>query len=167
MADDFLPVEPLTREAFAPFGEVIEADPASMRLINGGTTERFHALAPVEIYGEEARAIISIFRGTPRAFPYVVTVMERHPLGSQSFSPLSGRPFLVVVSPDEDDRPGMPRVFLAKPGQGVNYRANTWHHPLMTLGETSDFLVVDREGPGRNLDEYFFDTPYVIGEPVP
>lgn len=167
MAVDFLPIERLTREAFAPFGEVIETDPASMRLINGGTTERYHALAAVEAYGEEAQAIINIFRGQPRRFPYLVAMMERHPYGSQSFSPLSGRPFLVVVSEDRDGIPDLPRVFLAGGTQGVNYRANVWHHPLMTLEAVSDFLVVDRLGPGNNLEEYFFDTPYMIGEPIP
>ncbi|MCX8996654.1 ureidoglycolate lyase [Rhizobiaceae bacterium BDR2-2] len=167
MADDFLPIEPLSREAFAPFGDVIDPDPASMRLINGGTTRRFDALARVEAYGEDAEVVISIFRGEPRRFPYLVTMMERHPLGSQSFSPLSGRPFLVVVSEDRDGIPAVPRVFLASGGQGVNYRSNVWHHPLMTLGAVSDFLVVDRLGPGNNLEEYFFDTPYLIGEPTP
>ena len=166
MAADFLPIEPLTREAFAPFGEVISPDPASMRLINGGNTERYDALATVETEGEGAVAVISIFRGAPRKFPYVVNMMERHPFGSQSFSPLSpALPFLVVVSEDRDDIPDVPRVFLARGGQGVNYRANVWHHPLMALGTASDFLVVDRAGPGSNLEEYFFDTPYLIGEP--
>jgi ureidoglycolate lyase len=92
-------------------------------------------------------------------------MMERHPFGSQSFSPLSGRPFLVAVSSDEDGKPGQPQVFLASPHQGVNYRRNTWHHPLMAIGEVSDFLVVDRDGPGNNLEEFFFETPFVIREP--
>ena len=163
---EFLEIEPLSRAAFAPFGEVIEADPARMRLINGGTTERHHALAAPEAAGEGARVIVNIFRGQPRHFPYAVDMMERHPLGSQSFSPLSGRPFLVVVSGDEGGRPGRPRVFLARPDQGVNYRRNVWHHPLMALDAVSDFLVVDREGPGNNLEEYVFETPYSIAEPI-
>ncbi|MDQ0454413.1 ureidoglycolate lyase [Rhizobium paknamense] len=162
---DTLPIRPLTAESFAPFGEVIEADPARMRLINGGTTERFHALASPEIAGEGARVILNIFRGQPRRFPYAVTMMERHPLGSQSFTPLSGRPFLLAVSTDEDGRPGCPQVFLAAAHQGVNYRRNVWHHPLMAIGETSDFLVADRDGPGNNLEEFFFDEPFLIAEP--
>jgi ureidoglycolate lyase len=137
-----------------------------MRYINGGTTERFHALATAEASGEGARVIINLFRGQPRAFPYEVTMMERHPLGSQSFSPISGRPFLVVVSEDEEDRPGRPQVFFARGDQGVNYRRNVWHHPLMALGEASDFLVVDRDGPGSNLEEFFFDKPFIIGAPT-
>lgn len=160
-----LDVQALTAETFSPFGEVIEADPSTMRLINGGTTERFHALFSPEIAGEGARVIVNIFRGQPRAFPYEIGMMERHPLGSQSFSPLSGRPFLVAVSPDEGGRPGHPHVFLARPDQGVNYRRNVWHHPLIAVGAVSDFLVVDRDGPGNNLQEYFFDIPFTILEP--
>ncbi len=161
---EHLQIHPLTGSAFAPFGEVIEADPATMRLINGGTTERFHALATAEAAGEGARVVISIFRGQPRDFPYQVTMMERHPFGSQSFSPVSGLPFLVVVSPDEDGRPGRPQAFLARADQGVNYRRNVWHHPLLAVGSASEFLVVDRDGPGNNLEEYVFDTPFIIGE---
>ncbi|MDM9628940.1 ureidoglycolate lyase [Rhizobium sp. S152] len=163
---DFLDIQPLTKAAFAPFGEVIEADAATMRYINNGTTERFHALASADVVGEGARVIINLFRGQPRDFPYEVGMMERHPFGSQSFSPISGRPFLVVVSEDEGGRPGRPQVFLARGDQGVNYGRNVWHHPLMSLGAVSDFLVVDRDGPGNNLEEYFFDTPFVISEPI-
>ena len=160
-----LSIQPLTASAFAPFGTVIEMDPARMRLINGGTTERFHALAVVEIDGAGARAVINLFRGQPRTFPYAVDMMERHPLGSQSFSPVSGRPFLVVVSEDQAGRPGRPLVFFARGDQGVNYHRNVWHHPLISLDVASDFLVVDRDGPGNNLEEFFFDQPYVITEP--
>ena len=161
-----LEIHPLTQSAFAPFGDVIEADPSTMRFINGGTTERFHGLARAEAMGEGAQVIINVFRGQPRAFPYAVDMMERHPLGSQSFSPLSGRPFLVVVSEDEGGRPGVPKVFLARGDQGVNYRPDVWHHPLMSLDMVSDFLVVDRAGPGNNLEEFFFDIPFTIGAPT-
>lgn len=162
----YLDIHPLTKTAFAPFGDVIETDPATMRYINGGTTERFHALAAAEAVGEGARVIINLFRGQPRAFPYDVSMMERHPFGSQSFSPISGRRFLVVVAEDEAGRPGRPLVFLARGDQGVNYRRNVWHHPLMALGEASDFLVVDRDGPGNNLEEFFFEIPFIIKEPA-
>lgn len=160
-----LTVEPLTKAAFAPFGTVIEADPATMRLINDGTTERYHGLATAEAEGEGARVMINIFRGSPRAFPYVVGMMERHPFGSQSFSPIDDRSWLVIASEDAGGRPGRPRVFLATGRQGINYRRDVWHHPLMTLGETSDFLVVDRQGEGSNVVEHFFDTPFVIEHP--
>jgi Ureidoglycolate hydrolase len=49
----------------------------------------------------------------------------------------------------------------------VNYRRNVWHHPLMALGQVSDFLVVDRDRPEANLEEFVYDTPYLIAEPRP
>ena len=162
---EILTIQPLTKEAFAPFGSVIEADPAFMRYINGGTTERYNALTEVEAVGEDAKVIINIFRGSPRSFPYAVNMMERHPFGSQSFSPIDDRPWLVVVAEDEGGKPGRPQVFRAGGRQGVNYRRNVWHHPLMTVGAVSDFLVVDRLGAGNNVIEHFFDTPFVIEQP--
>ncbi len=162
---EFLKIRPLTKEAFAPFGDIIETDPASIRLINGGNTERHHALAVPEVTGDGGHVVLNIFRGKPRQFPYAVDMMERHPLGSQSFTPLSGNPFLVVVAQDEQGKPGKPVLFLARADQGVNYHRNVWHHPLMTLRSTSDFLVVDRDGPGNNLEEFFFDQPFFIAEP--
>ncbi|MBW9062801.1 ureidoglycolate lyase [Rhizobium herbae] len=161
-----LTIEPLTAAAFASFGTVIEANPASMRLINGGSTERFHALACADMTGDGARVIINIFRGQPRSFPYRLTMMERHPLGSQSFSPIGGGPWLAVVAPDDGGKPGIPRVFLATGSQGVNYGRNVWHHPLMAVNAVSDFLVVDRDGPGNNLVEVFYDEPFIIPNPV-
>lgn len=167
MSPNTLPIIPLTKSAFAPFGDVVEADPATMRLINGGTTERYHALGHPRALGEGAELIISLFRGQPRTLPYVVDMMERHPFGSQSFHPLQDRPWLVVVAGDEGGRPGIPHVFRATGGQGINYRANIWHHPLMALAEISDFLVVDRSGPGNNLEEYFYPEPFIVPEIIP
>lgn len=160
-----LTIERLTRDRFAPFGEIIEIDENTRRSINGGTTERYHALATAEATGDNARIVINLFCGQPRSFPYLVQMMERHPLGSQSFSPLSGRPYLVIVAEDDNGRPGRPHVFLAKSSQGVNYRRNVWHHPLMALDAASMFLVVDRDGSGCNLEEHVYDVPFIIGEP--
>ena len=146
---------PLTREAFAPFGDVIETAGARHYPINEGTTERFHDLAALDVAAGEGRAIVSIFRGQPRVLPLAIRMMERHPLGSQAFMPLSDNPWLVVVA-----RPGVPPgpedlvAFRPGPGQGVNYARGVWHHPLIALGAVSDFLVVDRAGPGANCDEH-------------
>jgi ureidoglycolate lyase len=159
-----LSIAPLTQSAFAPFGQVIECNPATMRLINSGTTERYHALGRAEALGTHAEVILNLFRGQPRNFPYEIDMVERHPYGSQSFHPLNGRPWLVVVAEDQGGRPGCPAVFLARGDQGINYRANVWHHPLIALGDTSDFLVVDRLGEEHNLEEYFYPLPFIIRE---
>lgn len=158
-------IEPLTREAYAPFGQVIETEGAHHYPINGGMTERYHDLARVELGGVHPRPLVSIARGQPYALPLTLKMVERHPLGSQAFYPLSQRPFLSIVAPDEAGTPGRPRAFLAAPGQGINMAMNTWHAVLTPLGETSDFLIIDRGGEGNNLEEYFFDEPYLVVEP--
>ncbi|WP_102960165.1 ureidoglycolate lyase [Mangrovicella endophytica] len=158
-----LPVALLTADAFRPFGEVIEPDNAAeIRLINGGTTTRFHDIAPVDVSSQGGRPLISIFRGKPFALPIEITMLERHPLGSQAFMPLSNRPYLVVVAPDESGRPGRPQAFLATDRQGVSYSRGTWHHPLLALEDVSDFLVIDRGGTGSNLQEWMLTQPVTI-----
>ncbi len=150
-------VRPLTKAAFAPFGDVIETEGAELRIINNGTTERFHDLATIDVAGDKARVLVNIFRGMAFALPIDIRMLERHPLGSQAFMPLQNRPFLVVVAEDAGGWPGHPVAFLCKGNQGVNYGRNVWHHPLISLEEASDFLVIDRGGEGDNLEEFFFD----------
>lgn len=148
---DTIRIEPLTRDAFAPFGEVLTPCAAPDRMINAGRCERHHALATVERHGGEA--IISIFRSDPVSLPYDCDLLERHPLGSQAFMPMGPDAWLSVVAPDEGGRPGALRAFLVPAGVGVNLRAGVWHGVLTPLDRPADFLVVDREGGGVNLEE--------------
>ena len=158
-----LVIEALTAERFAPFGDVIAADSASRHFpINGGTTERYHDLANLDA-GPDGKLIVSIFCGQPRELPFAVTMLERHPLGSQAFMPLAAQPYLVVVAhAGEAPEPDALRAFLARPGQGVNYAPGVWHHPLLALNETCDFLVIDRSGPGNNCDEMTLAEPVYL-----
>ena len=161
-----LSIEPLTAEAFAPFGDVIAAR-GEPRGINYGTTQRFHDLARIDCNAEGGRTIVNIFRSMPPVFPFEVRVMERHPLSSQAFMPLSGRPFLVVVAPKGEFDPAAVRAFRAAPGQGVNFTPGTWHHFNLALDGESDFLVIDREGPllegnGTNCDEITLNPPLLL-----
>ncbi len=143
----------LTRENFAPFGDVIELEGARHYPINLGTTERYHDLARVDVQDQGGRTLINVFRGQPRALPFEVTMMERHPLGSQAFIPLHDRPYLVVVAPAGELDPEGLRAFVTRGWQGVNFAKGVWHHPLIACGALSDFIVVDRGGEGVNLDE--------------
>ncbi|HEX4695209.1 ureidoglycolate lyase [Sphingomonas sp.] len=149
---DMVP-EPLTAAAFAPFGSVIEVSDRAERIaINYGWTDRFDRLAELDVADEGGGGAISIFRARPLD-PLVLKIFERHPLGSQSFMPLSGRPYLVAVAPDGAFDPARVRLFHAEPHQGVHYAKNVWHHFVLALEAESDFLVIDRTGPGDNCDE--------------
>ncbi len=144
----------LTATAFAPFGDVIEATRRPSTSINRGTSERFADLARLDVLEAGGRPTLSIIQSSPTPLPLRVRMLERHPLSSQAFIPLDGRPFLVVVAYDGAD--GLStriRAFLASGTQGVNYRRNTWHHPLIALETTSRFLAVERAGTGRNCEK--------------
>lgn len=154
-----LTIEALTREAFAPFGDVIETEGAKQIPINLGTTIRFHDLAHVDVSDAGGHTLVNLFRGQPRALPFEVTMLERHPLGSQAFLPLSAQPYLVVVAPAGVLDAAKIRAFVSSGWQGVNYAKGVWHHPLIALGEVSDFVVVDRGGDGLNLNEQALAEP--------
>lgn len=151
----------LTVADFAPFGDVLEAVGSADKIINQGQCERFHDRARLD-FGDDGRAGISIFKAEPRSLPYVLAMMERHPEGSQAFIPMSDQPFLVIVAPDEGGKPGLPRAFLTVPGQAVNYHRNTWHGVLTPLYAPGLFAVIDRIGKTPNLEEYWFETQYVV-----
>lgn len=151
-----LVVEALTAAAFAEFGDVVEARGDS-GLINSGTTRQFGDLAGIDVAAEGGRPCVSIYRATPYPLPLAIRMLERHPLGSQLFMPLSGERFLAVVAPPAavPDRAAV-RAFLTDGHQGINFRRGTWHHPLIALDGTGEFLVIDRAGPGANCDEFRF-----------
>lgn len=154
-----LSIEPLTKAAFAPFGDVIETEGSAYFMINNGSTQRFDRLADVQLGTAQDQAVISIFRARTLPMPLTVRMLERHPLGSQAFIPLLGKAFLIVVAP-AGDAPcsGEVRAFISDGRQGVNYHQGVWHHPVLALHDQDDFLIVDRKGPGNNCDEFFFEA---------
>jgi ureidoglycolate lyase len=142
-------IEILTKQAFAPFGDVVELEGADQRHINQGFATRFHDLANIDV--GNGKAIVSIFTAIARPQPIAIKLMERHPLGSQLFYPLQNETWLVLVCENPHDEKSY-RAFKASGIQGVNYHINTWHHPLLVANE-SRFIVVDRKGEGQNLEE--------------
>lgn len=163
-----LKVEPLTQEAFAPFGDVIEMDADKAFMINEGHTRRYHELAEVDVVDGGGTAIFSIFKSTRWGFPLEIKMMENHPLGSQAFLPMQGHDWLIVVSEGVDIPTAETcRAFLAKGEQGVQYGKGVWHHPLLTLVSEQDFWIVDRGGDGDNLIEHYFDGEMAYVDIVP
>ncbi|MGE0237581.1 MAG: ureidoglycolate lyase [Parvibaculaceae bacterium] len=155
-----LTIAPLTRDGFARFGDVIEMTGAHHYPINQGYAERFHDLARIDTQTEGGETIVSVFHGRPRPRPIEIGFVERHPLGSQAFYPLQDRDWLIVVA-EADVAPSIATLhaFRATGRQGINYARNVWHYPLLVLDEVSDFLIIDRKGPGNNLEEVALPEP--------
>ena len=157
--------EPLSATAFAPFGDVLDASGTPDKLINAGLCGRYHDRARLD-FGPDGRAGISIFNAQPRSLPYELTLLERHPDGSQAFIPMTQNPFLMIVAPDDGGIPGPVRAFLTAPGQGINLRRNTWHGVLTPLHAPGLFAVIDRIGDSANLQEYTLATAVIIAAGV-
>ncbi len=153
-------LEPLTTEAFRPFGDVVDVAGAPDKIINQGLCGRYHDRATFDF--SDGQAGLSLFKAEPRSLPLKLEMVERHPDGSQAFIPMSEHPFVVVVAEDQAGTPGRPKAFRSEVGQAINYHRGTWHGVLTPLHQPGLFAVVDRIGGGDNLEEYWFDTPFVI-----
>ncbi|MDC0135606.1 ureidoglycolate lyase [Sulfitobacter sp.] len=152
---------PLTAEAFAPFGDVLDMNGAPDKIINAGLCGRYHDRAALD-FGPEGRAGLSLFNAEPRSLPYDFDLMERHPEGSQAFIPMTAHPFLVIVAADKGGKPDTPRAFLTAPHQGVNFHRGIWHGVLTPLAAPGLFAVVDRIGATPNLQEALLETRYTV-----
>ena len=152
--------QPLSAEAFAPYGDVLDASDAPSKMINQGKCARHHDMARLDF--SDGQAGISIFKGDMETLPLELAMVERHPMGSQAFVPMSADPFLVVVAADDNGTPVNPQAFLTAPGQAINFHRGTWHGVLTPLSAPGLFAVVDRIGDGSNLEEHWFTIPYTI-----
>ena len=145
--------QPLTASAFAPFGDLIQVPDDAGIQINEGSAIRHDDLSRADTNHELGTTGLSLFVAQPRALPITIRMLERHPLGSQAFMPLDGQAFVIVVAPaSESGQAGEPVAFLARPEQGINFARGVWHHPLIALASAGRFLVIDRIGPGENLE---------------
>ena len=153
-------IEPMSADAFAPFGDLLEAKGMPDKIINQGLCGRFHDRARMDF--SDGRAGISIFHAEKRDFPLKLDLVERHPDGSQAFVPMSHQPFLVVVAEDQNGIPQNIRAFLTEAGQAINIHRGVWHGVLTPLYDPGLFAVIDRIGEGPNLEEYWLPDEVII-----
>jgi ureidoglycolate lyase len=148
-----LHLQPITAEAFAPFGQILPA------------LQPGHA--PFDLVDElqNARASagprLSLTAVPPTALPFRAERMERHIHSSQAFLPIECSAYLVLVAPQRPD--GLPDLSGLKgfrvPGDvGINYKADTWHHPIAALDRMARFAVLTFVD-GTDGDQQFIELP--------
>ena len=161
MADSVIP-QPLTAEAFRPFGDVIETANRHSRLINQGYADRYENIVDLDLT-DAGQPALSIFRARPISLPFTVLQLECHPQSSQAFIPKAEGKFLVLVAkPSERPKISDLHLFLTSGQQGVNYRRGVWHHFLMVLDKEQEFIVIDRDNPDDNTKEIQLQAPCPI-----
>ena len=151
-----LKIEPIDAAAFMPFGQLIPPQAPGQ-----GRQELFEELQNERA---SARPRLSMATVEPKALPLTAVKMERHVHSSQVFVPVDSAGYLVVVAPHGAD--GMPdlgniRAFRVPGDTGLNYRADTWHHPLSALERTGRFAILTFVD-GTSADEQFVDLPQEV-----
>ena len=137
---------PLSASAFAPFGDVLQFDPAKARAVNGGNARR--ADRPARLTFSAGQPRLAVFRVGTQNLPLLVPLLEQHPTSSQAFLPVTADRFLIVVAPH---RPGgspdiaQAEAFIGQRSQGINYHSGVWHAPIVALDAGGDFLMLISE----------------------
>jgi ureidoglycolate lyase len=149
--------QPLTREAFAPFGDVIDVPDAA------GRTYYEEALGNLR---SDARPSLSLsLKAETPDRPLRAELLERHEFSSQTFVPIDVGRWLIVVAPHAKaggpDLGGV-KAFIATGKQGVTYRANTWHHGLTVLDRPGRFAVFMWRVGGKGDEEFVPVKPFAI-----
>ena len=150
-----LRLEPLTPEAFAPFGDVVEPPALGSRL------SLIESIGGIEHAGT---ARLSFNNAEPHALPLIATEMERHNRSSQCFVPMDVSRWVLLVAPDAGGVPdaGALRAFVATGDQAVNYHIGTWHHPLRVLDRPGRFAVLMWTTGQRPDDEEWSTLPEAV-----
>ena len=163
-----LSAQVLTASAFVPYGEVIECSRVPNVPMNEARFDRFDNLCSIDV-GADGEVAVGIARSSVKtSLPHRIETVERHPLGTQAFIPLSRQCFVVVVAPPGSEfEPGELRAFHTNGRQGINYWRGTWHMPLIALGENESFLVIDRSGHQSNTDIREIPIPVILNALLP
>jgi len=150
--------EPLLPESFAPFGTVIETEDAERHSLGDGHATLYHRLARLDP-GPRGTAILSVLRA--RRWPgRTLDRLERHPISSRTLIPMTTEDWIVVVARGDRPTAGDCRLFHAFGDQGVQYAPGVWHHPLLILTQSQEFLLIERDGaPGEGLEQIALDPP--------
>lgn len=149
--------QPLTKQAFTPFGELFDIPQAPGRAYHDEWLGDRRA-------GAKPSLSLSLKPETPDR-PVRVEMLERHEFSSQSFVPLDVGRWLIVVAPHAPR--GGPdlsqvRAFIADGQHGITYKSNTWHHGLTTLDRPGRFAIFMWRDGGKDDEEFVPVEPFTI-----
>ncbi len=134
--------EILTREGFAPFGDVLEKGTWKPEQ-DFPIYQYWDKIARLEFSGDPTElAYLRVYR---RAF--IVEQMERHLKASQTFIPLTTHTCIFALAPaSEADSPDPDsiRAFILDGTRGVNLHTGTWHWSIFPVTESADYIMVVR-----------------------
>ena len=153
-----LQIKKISKDNFSKYGQLVSTKDIESKNINEETTKSFYDLVNIEIYGDDKKCRVNIFKSIKRNFPLEINMLENHPLSSQAFIPLQKTNFIVVVAPISNEPDiNLIDTFLVSPEEGINFKPKVWHFPLIAT-ENSNFLTIDKKDSTNNLEIYNFQN---------
>ena len=133
-----LKLEPISAEAFAPFGDLIAAGDAFVRT---------NSVARVDNRRPYARANLATVRLDATPLPATISRLEKHAFSTQAFIPLDVGRYVVIVAPDLGGTPDRAAAigFTVPQGIGISYHAGTWHAGMMVLDRPGALAMLVHE----------------------
>jgi ureidoglycolate hydrolase len=134
-------VQPLTSEAFRPYGHMLENK---------------QPLFP-EVEQGEGRVAIELLQFKRPVNPRRISMMATHFSYNQTFIPVRGTMALIVAPAPRNRSDGHERyeidydrlaAFFVEPGQAAFIEKGVWHYAV-ALGQECEFINVTRKNPGE------------------
>ena len=153
-----LQIKKISKDNFSKYGQLVSTKDIESQNINEETTKSFYDLVNIEIYGDDKKCRVNIFKSIKRNFPLEINMLENHPFSSQAFIPLQKTNFIVVVAPISNEPDiNLIETFLISSEEGINFKPKVWHFPLIAT-ENSNFLTIDKKDSANNLEIYNFQN---------
>lgn len=158
-------IEPISREAYEPYGSLIAADEAlPFKFANMKTAKRFNHLADVvNLRPESATLNLCVFRCSPlEKLPFEIKLLERHQYSTQVFMPISSDARYLVIVSLGSDKPDLStlKAFEVFNPQGISYKPGVWHYPMTALVNQIDFAcLVHEDGSNDDCEVVTLEQP--------
>ena len=153
--------EPISAEAFAPYGQVVTAQAANPDGRDVSLTE----VEGVDLSGGPAIIRALTFRWRKFSF----THLEQHSSFTQAFLPADGKPALVVVATPIDEAGSDPdlgtlKAFILDGAQGILLNKGTWHFAPFPLVALATYTMVGCADTPKESEGYL-DMSERTGKP--
>jgi ureidoglycolate lyase len=157
----------LSKESYAPYGHVIEADPSQpFKPANFGRAKRYNMLVDAKnLRPESATLNACIFRCSAWSEPELeVKLLERHEFSTQVFMPMeAGRYITIVAQGGSEPNVETLAAFVMEGPQGISYHPGTWHYPMTVLDHQMDmFCLVYEDGTAGDCEIKDLAHPVII-----
>jgi ureidoglycolate lyase len=140
-----------TLESIEPYGQLISTDRDVSNHIGDFYEGAVRVHDPIS-FSSDDDTCLSLTSVDPR--PLEVTYLERHFKHTQTFIPLGGKPYMVVLgAPTSGDLPEIEsvRAFRFPGNTGLCMHIGTWHEFPFALENSTEMLVILRNETTRNL----------------